>query len=251
MQNTYNAEEFASRGYFVIGIDHTGDAMMTLFPDHSVVIGKYIRRGTPFWFKSAAEASEMLDLRTRDVRAVMDQLPQLGLGAALDLGKVGVFGHSFGGATTGSVCAIDSRCRAAAVLDGNIDTGHVPSDTHVPVLLIHGESFLSGPFSIAARATRFSDRDRLDQANFGHDAYAIRVRGTAHGNFTDLPLLTRLHRLSLLTGEMDGQRSVELVSALLLNFFDHYLMNQPNRMAEISSRYPEAEYRERPRTTEK
>src|SRR6185436_16101631 len=60
-----------------------------------------------------------------DLKLVLDRLPQLKSSTAagrlarrLDLGRLGVFGHSMGGVTAGQLCDEDRRCRAGLNLDG-------------------------------------------------------------------------------------------------------------------------------------
>jgi predicted dienelactone hydrolase len=38
----------------------------------------------------------------------------------LDLQAIGVFGHSFGGASAAQTCRLDNRCKAGADLDGTL-----------------------------------------------------------------------------------------------------------------------------------
>ncbi|WP_275292732.1 dienelactone hydrolase family protein [Amycolatopsis sp. La24] len=102
------AEDLASRGYIVVTIDHTGEAPFVVFPDGRVVF-------------SQQSKDLVAGMRTRvaDVRFTLDQLPGIpGLGKAMDLSRVGVIGHSFGGDTAAEVSTVDSRVDAAADLDG-------------------------------------------------------------------------------------------------------------------------------------
>src|SRR4029453_10629582 len=60
-----------------------------------------------------------------DTKLVLDRLrvlprssPAGQLAARLDMGRVGVFGHSMGGVTAAQFCVEDRRCRAGLNLDG-------------------------------------------------------------------------------------------------------------------------------------
>ncbi|GAA3571456.1 lipase [Amycolatopsis ultiminotia] len=105
---TSTAEDLASRGYVVVTVDHTGEAPFVVFPGDRMV--------------TADPGQDLVsDLRVRvaDMRFVLDRLPGIpGLGQAMDLGRVGLLGHSFGGDTAAEVTTVDSRADAAADLDG-------------------------------------------------------------------------------------------------------------------------------------
>ena len=101
--NTALHEELASRGYVVAGIDHTFDGVVE-FPDGRVEVQK-----------PGLRVDDLLrEVRTADLRFVLDQLTALaaghnpdaghrplpgGLAQMLDLTRVGAYGHSLGGPT--------------------------------------------------------------------------------------------------------------------------------------------------------
>src|SRR6202049_5293986 len=60
-----------------------------------------------------------------DIAFVLDQLERLNVSdptgkftGRLDMTRVGVFGHSFGGAKDAQFCSQDSRCKAGIDVDG-------------------------------------------------------------------------------------------------------------------------------------
>src|SRR6516162_1741460 len=92
------AEDLASHGYVVAGIDHTYESYATAFPDGRVttcLARQAPRRGPGFWEKVAAG-------RAADVRFVLGQLigaHPAGPGAGLiDPSRIAMAGHSIGGA---------------------------------------------------------------------------------------------------------------------------------------------------------
>src|SRR5439155_1489070 len=121
------AEDLASHGYVVVGFDAPYRTNVVVFPD-----GRVMRRrpennpelvfGRP---DSARRINTLLAAWTGDIAFVLDRLQQLNRGDAsgkftgrLDMSRVGVFGHSLGGATAAQFCHDDSRCKAGIDVDG-------------------------------------------------------------------------------------------------------------------------------------
>jgi len=119
---TNQAEELASRGYVVVAIDHTGEAPVE-FPGGRVV-GARVPWDEPGAVKKAT------DTRVADVRFVVDSLPGLPrrLNRAMDLRRIGMFGHSMGGSTAASAMLLDRRIDAGVNLDGGMYDGDGPSE---------------------------------------------------------------------------------------------------------------------------
>ncbi len=92
-------EDLASRGYLVIGMDHTPIAPVQ-FPD---------RVELP---QAGLDPAQVLAERVRDTSFVLDEL---------GLSRVGMFGHSMGGYTTADAMIADPRIKAGINLDGSMD----------------------------------------------------------------------------------------------------------------------------------
>lgn len=111
--------DLASRGYVVATIDHTYEAAEVEFPGGRVEVSR--QPNTPAAITKAAA------VRVADTRFVLDELAVLnsgvnpdaahrplpaGLAGALDLARIGMFGHSLGGATAANAMAADPRIGA-------------------------------------------------------------------------------------------------------------------------------------------
>lgn len=122
---TVLVEELASRGYVVVAIDHTHDASEVEFPGGRLEVGAMPEQ-TP------AVRQKAVGVRTADASFVLDQLAVLrrggnpdaehralprGLGRALDLSRVGVFGHSIGGMAAAQLMFSDTRVDAGINFD--------------------------------------------------------------------------------------------------------------------------------------
>ena len=117
-------EELVSHGYIVVGIDHPYTSAQVTFPDgHGVAyeanpefdtseeLYQYNVQGVGI---RAADASFVLDTLTQWNKHDPNQL----LEGKLDLDCVGIFGHSYGGATTAEALAQDDRFKAGLSLEG-------------------------------------------------------------------------------------------------------------------------------------
>lgn len=116
------AEELASHGWVVVTVDHPGDASEVEFPTERP--GRDKVRPTVFLRPPDAEQFRtMIDTRLADIRFVLDRLEALPgpLGRALDLSRVGIYGHSAGGTTAAQTLYDDPRFAAAVNLEGYLD----------------------------------------------------------------------------------------------------------------------------------
>lgn len=117
------AEELASRGYVVMGIDHPYQVAAVALPDGSVATYDQAadRVGQDPSTSQAAKITERVD----DIAFALDQVratPAL-LGGRIDLDRVAVIGHSNGGVAAAEVCRRLAEIRACANLDGQAAGG--------------------------------------------------------------------------------------------------------------------------------
>jgi predicted dienelactone hydrolase len=110
------AEELASHGYVVAGIDHTYESYATAFPDGRITT--CLARDAPRRDRMEQVAAG----RAADVCFVLDELtgahpawPGAGL---IDPSRMGMAGHSAGGAAAIAAMLADSRIRAGIDMDG-------------------------------------------------------------------------------------------------------------------------------------
>jgi len=60
----------------------------------------------------------------------------------------------------------------------------------------------------------------------------VELLGTAHLDFSDLPLLSPIAPLLGLKGPLNGERVIEIVNAYLVDFFGMTLMDRPSALFE-------------------
>ncbi|MFF2658936.1 alpha/beta hydrolase family protein [Kitasatospora sp. NPDC058032] len=239
---TLAAEDLASRGYVVVSLDHTFDAGEVAFPD-----GRLEVRNKPAVFAMTDE--EIVAYRTADTRFVLDRLTDLaagtnpdaeqrplppGLGAALDLGAVGVAGHSMGGATAVQTLHDDPRVLAGASLDGPV-FGTVATDGLDRPLLLFGAA--------DDRPTRDAMWDSL-WPRLTSWRRQLLMDGSGHGSFADLEVLFSAARSAMswtdeevdhLIGTVPPLRAVAAQRAYLAAFFDLHLRHRPTPLFTVPS----------------
>ena len=249
---TVLAENLASHGYIVVGINPTFSSNLVVFPDGRIVTRS--NKGTIPDNATRAQAdqiaSSLLVVWSGDVTFVLSKLestnasPASSLFQRLDMGHVGVFGHSFGGATALAFCQQDSRCKAGANLDGSPFGSELNTPLPEPFLLI-SEDYSAG---CDQNCLEFRQITRLGQPG---NVFDLSVKGTRHFNFSDLPLrflpaIRPIFQAARYFGSIDPARGEEVASAYLLAFFDRYLKGEDSGLLNGSSPlYPEVQFIDR------
>ncbi|KAK8122913.1 hypothetical protein PG984_011583 [Apiospora sp. TS-2023a] len=221
--HTAQLERLASRGWIVVAIDHTYDAGAVEFPDGRVVLWRSTNLDN---FPN--ELAGLIEVRVADVEFVAHALgknathvsspkiPSI-LGAPFRLERVGIFGHSLGGATAAQVLANNNpRFVCGANFDGGI-FGPVAQT-----------GFDNKPF-VQIEAAGHNRTTEPTWPEFWNHLGGFRreftVEGTLHSAFSDLPVLRDLlgdefpssEREQL--GTIAGERLLEIDTAFMHAFF--------------------------------
>lgn len=221
VQNTVQAEELASLGYMVVAVDHPYDAYLTLFADgttadyRSGAVGNLTE--AEFW----ALRTPQLATRTADMRYLLDHIATLQASQdkfwlQADLNRVGIFGHSYGGATSIMAAATDSRIKAIAALDGwmlPIPQGTINAGLNVPFLYI-GRRAWDDPLNYK----------KLDQLLLGSSiATEHLLDDTKHMDFSDTPQFSSVAKTFGISGKMSRDAIRQLLNSELVTFFNTYV----------------------------
>jgi predicted dienelactone hydrolase len=141
---TSQSEDLASHGYIVVDIDHTYVSAGTVFPDRVV---SHKEATTDFKVVEPAEVITLI--MADDASFVMDQLQEMNEGRTdssfagrLNLGEIGIIGHSVGGATAYNLAINDPRIKAAIDLDGVVFiTPKGKPDDVAPFLMLANDKY--------------------------------------------------------------------------------------------------------------
>jgi hypothetical protein len=246
------AEELASHGYIVVGSTPPYSASVAVFSDGRIVRGTLA--GNVPDSASPTEAKQILDklitVWAGDVKYILDQLEQLNgadgatmFASRLDMQAVGMFGHSFGGATAAEVCSVDARCQAGIDLDGYPYGEVVQTGVARPFMFIWSE-----PAASTDKGWQQASRDASAiLAHLGRDGYQLTIRDTKHFNFSDNALFYAPYlRIQGGLGSINGQRGLSITEAYMLAFFDQYLKHiDAPLLAGSKSPYPEVKFETR------
>lgn len=165
------AERLASHGIAVVAPDHAGGTL----PDQLAGTAEPI--GVPFLETRAADIRFVLD-RVLDAQAAELPAPLRG---QFDPARVGVFGHSFGGVTTGLVLMHDTRPKAglaiAVPMENPLLAGVSLAQIHVPLLFfLATEDHSIGPIGNSILRQNFANANppvtMVEVADAGHWSFS-------------------------------------------------------------------------------
>ncbi|MFE2872923.1 alpha/beta hydrolase family protein [Embleya sp. NPDC059259] len=208
------AEELASRGYVVAAVDHTYEAPVE-FP------GGRIERCRIC--DTIPDDALVVRTRAADIRYVVDRLTGPGTGLFVDRDRIGVAGHSMGGAAAVEALRTDRRVDAAIDLDGNFWTEPPAEGIARPVLLLGAQRVAAGP--------EHADWQRMWERLTGWRRW-LDVPGGGHYTFCDMPWIVDRFGIrdqvppddaAWQYGTLGGDRAAAITRAYTTAFFDLHL----------------------------
>ncbi len=240
--NLSTFQNLASNGYVVGSIDHSYHAFSAQHADGSRTLvnttflndAVNITNGAYDAQTTYDKTHEWLDLRIGDMDFILDKTLRNADGAIpasvyalIDTEKIGLFGHSLGGATAAQLGRQRLDVDAVIVVDGTMrgeeigyENGKATLDAEpypVPLLNLYNDSH----YEDARQAgTAYGN---LSASAHAVEAYDVVIRGSGHLNFTDLPLFSPTLARMLGTGERDSQYCIETMNQIVLDFFNYTL----------------------------
>ncbi|GJF23422.1 alpha/beta hydrolase family protein [Streptomyces sp. HO565] len=218
------ADDLASRGYVVAAVDHAYESVATEFPGGRVLPCVACDEVEP-----GPEYAKVVPGRAADLSFVVDELTgRGGAGAALsrmiDGRRIGIAGHSIGGAAAAATMAADRRVRAGANLDGDFFVR--------PGAGLGGRPFLM----IGAEATHRPDSTGTDWSEAWNRLHGwkrwLTFDGAGHFSFTDFPWLGDQLGLPDPAVPLSGERGWSLTRDYVAAFFDLHLRGVPGPLLD-------------------
>jgi predicted dienelactone hydrolase len=263
------AEELASQGFVVVGVNHTYESTVTAFADGRVVPMNPAAVGGALGPQAGSHAevfrqrASLCEYKAADLASVANQLENLNADSTgrfagrLDLSRFGAFGHSFGGNAALEWCRADQRCRAAANLDGalwtDVDTVGLDRPA-LQVLAEHAEFDRTAEDAVKAGAapdvawfeaekaiTIDGWRDLQERTQPG---YTVQISGASHVSFMDVPFLpvtdAAIVKPALDATKIEPHRMWRVTCDLLLAFFARHFNDAVAPLLDgPSADYPE------------
>ena len=242
-QNTVQFEMLASRGYIVLSVEHPPAQSLPTDFDPSLE-------------ENLQGYSVEVGLRARDVLFVLDRLeainqndPEGLFEGRLDTLHMGMFGYSFGGATTFEACWLDRRLKAGINMDGMLFGESADKGVEQPFLTMSGGGTLpteqdlqcSDPRRRVHMRALDTDMKRIERSLAKHGGYYLRGEGMFHSNFSDRPLYSPVRRLTH-AGPIQAKRAMHIVNEYTLAFFEQYLNEKPEAVLARPSQYPDVQF---------
>jgi predicted dienelactone hydrolase len=246
---TTMAEDLASNGYVVVGFDAPYRTVLTAFPD-----GRVMTRVPSANIEAAPGripaqvATELMQTWVADVEFVLDRLQALNAGdpagrfnGRLDMGRVGVAGHSLGGATALQVCHEDARCKAGIDIDGMPFGSVVHDGVRQAFLFLMSDHSGEDP---AETSRVMGDIDAIYQKAPEGKRWEMTIAGANHFSFSDQMftksaiLIDALHTAGVM--KLEKRRGMAIATDCVRTFFDVTLKGAPvEEMGKRAARYPE------------
>ncbi|WP_344962753.1 dienelactone hydrolase family protein [Streptomyces thioluteus] len=230
------AEDLASRGYVVAALDHTYESAVE-FPGGRV-------EKCELCVREDVDNGAIVRNRAKDIRFLLDRITTgdgLVAGLKVDKSRIGVAGHSIGGASAVEVAGQDARVAAAADMDGDFFTEQPAGGIKKPVMLLG-----------AARAGELGgERDTWSPAwkNLTGWKRWLDVGKGGHMTFTDnhwladavgLPEGLPPDAAEGAFGTLKSDRANALTRAYVAAFFDRHLNGTASPLLEgASADFPE------------
>lgn len=254
--NTSTYMELASQGYVVISLDHPYHSFFTMDTEGKTITVNpnflqevmYINEDTTPE-EEIFVSSKWLTIRTADMNFVLDTVKRakelteckaewfvdseetrikiVNILRMTDIEKIGLMGHSLGGAASVTVGRQREDVGAVIDLDGTMlgeqlsyENGcyqHYEEAYPTPLLSVDNEEHYAQGDMIEAL---YVNNVVLENAM---DATHTYFSGSGHMNFTDLPLFSPVLASLLGTGTIDETECVIMMNEMVLQYFDYYL----------------------------
>ncbi len=220
-------EHLASKGYIVFALDHSFDANLTIFPDGKIADYRSEITGHP---DSVLIREKQINTRASDVGFIIDQIREIETGmidsklsGRLDLDRVALGGHSYGGASAILASHNHEIVKACVVLDGwisPIPDKVISEGINVPFLFMGRPSWHDSDYP--------GNYERLADliTHSSNEKYDLRINQTLHLDYTDIPLMSPLVKHVMDVGNLKPSTTLSLINDLVLGFLEVHLLER-------------------------
>lgn len=264
LEYTSSAEDLASHGYVVAMLYPTYSVPVTVFSDGRVEMmndaGLRSEKEPPGTSEEQTDKDRdaIGSVWVADARFALDQLSKLNrddplLKDHLDLERVGIYGHSFGGATAAEALKIDGRFSAGINMDGKAFGMTDSTRIERPFMWMASDysNVTDGQLAqIHMSRTEFNEKiskrvnEREDFLRPLPEGHLFILKGSTHGTFvTDEAFLGGLiPGMKDKLASIDGSRASMVSHTYVSTFFDYYLKKRSTELLDgNSAEWPDVE----------
>jgi pimeloyl-ACP methyl ester carboxylesterase len=235
--HTDYAEELASQGYIVIGIDHTYGSVATVFSDDDI---SYLNLDA---LPSRETTEDFLDYANQlvytyatDVTLTLDYLEEINnvnnfsrFSEKLDLTKIGLLGHSTGGGADVAVALNDDRIDAVIGLDAWVEPiveNEIIKGLTMPSLFLRSGEWETG-FNNTNLYTLIG--------NSLYPSKLYQIDGTTHFDFAMVYMYSPLTKYIGFSGTVEDEYLNSILKSVISDFFNETIRNDTNSEIDIDN----------------
>jgi hypothetical protein len=170
--------------------------------------------------------------RTNDITFLINQLEKIEskkttslLYNQLDLTKIAIAGHSYGGATAIFASSLDNRIKSCFVLDGwfsPLPDKIVTSGLDIPLFCIGRPSWDDSDYP-----SNYKNLELLLNASTSQKFHVF-IKNSLHLDFTDIPLFSPVIKYVMDVGKNSPEKSIKIINDLAFLFFEKTLYEKKN-----------------------
>ncbi|MBR5918146.1 MAG: hypothetical protein IKZ76_08755 [Lachnospiraceae bacterium] len=254
--NTSTYMELASNGFVVASIEHPYHSIFTHDSTGKTIIAdrQFLSDSMNIGSSDISEAeaynitSEWMKLRIDDMNFAIDSLKSpdtdawfikedqkagvLKAVSLIDSAKIGLMGHSLGGATA-VACGRREDISAVIDLDGTMLGENIgingeeviinEEPYHTPLLNFQSEEHHAEAVEAERIGYVYSNNVVIQNADTAYNTY---FQNSDHMNFTDLPLFSPFLAKKLGTGTVDSGEMIDSLNGIVLRFYECYLKGE-------------------------
>lgn len=242
---TFNIEKLVADGYVVFTVGHP-DSMLTVLPNGEIMkpLSKELTQD---------DKINLINIRKEDILFLLDKLEGLNkedevIKNKLDLQRIGVIGHSLGGASVFKAAQCDSRIKAAILFDASLQFLNLSPNIerketlNTPVL-----NFRRGNFDYETSMKRYIDylKDKVDGEKFKREIVTydkvlsdsneeqkklfnyissyksfIKLNNCSHMTFSDFSIIKGQ---TMESETLSVKKAHELINDVTIRFLDEFL----------------------------
>jgi len=238
-------ENLASNGYIVCSVNHPYEQPFVELQEENALLKKKkaqlaylqlfiadlfqirtrdtpekIERITRYYLRKLSRLDKAVRRWTLDTNFFIDHIEAMSkldsssIYSIMDIDRIGAFGQSLGGATSGHLCVTNPIIKAGINMDCFQFGDMIDNPIDVPFLLMQSEHYYDWNL---ANTVIFRD----SKADF----YTLTLKNSKHFIFSDAAMIDNIDKYDKirLIGNIDGEKSKMLINEYILDFFNYYL----------------------------